>query len=517
MKKAQHLLFVSIILLTGSLSGFAQKDSLWHLNATDSEEAGIDYAKAINYVSNRPMSTIVVAVIDDGVNVKHPDLKSVVWTNPDEIVGNGVDDDKNGYIDDVYGWNFIGKTKGDNLEKARYIKENGEMYRAMKGSEKKADENYDEFKAAAKDFKKERKKMVKQAKIVGHMDDYMSKVKDKHGMNPTWKEAKKVRSKGLGGFIGKRLTKRVLKKNPESFGAMYPSIHQGAGQLKEMVDYHYNPELDERADNVGDNYSDVTEKYYGDNKVNYWSSGHGTHVAGIIAADASNDFGAKGICNTCKIMSVRTVPNGDERDKDVANSIIYAVDNGAKVINMSFGKSMSPHLDRVQEAIKYAENNDVLLVHAAGNNSSNNDEKGNFPNDKIASGANWIEVGASSFGSSPTRLARFSNYGKSQVDLFAPGHMIYSTYTDNDYKAISGTSMASPVVAGVAAFVWSYFPDLTAAQIKQVLLKSATKVNNPQQIPGSKDLENLSELCVTGGIVNLFGALKEAEKVSLGL
>ena len=163
MKKAQHLLFVSIILLTSSLSSFAQKDSLWHINASDSEEAGIDYAKAINYVSNRPMSTIVVAVIDDGVNVKHSDLKNVVWTNPDEIAGNGVDDDNNGYIDDVYGWNFIGKTKADNLEKARYIKEKGEMYRAMKGSEKKADENHDEFKAAAKEFKKERKRMQREA------------------------------------------------------------------------------------------------------------------------------------------------------------------------------------------------------------------------------------------------------------------------------------------------------------------------------------------------------------------
>jgi subtilisin family serine protease len=308
------------------------------------------------------------------------------------------------------------------------------------------------------------------------------------------------------------LTKRLIKKSPKNFKTMYEDIHAGATQLKTAGKYHYNKNLNERKQNVGDDYTDVKESNYGDNDVNYFSSGHGTHVSGIIAANNTNDFGAKGICSDCKIMSIRTVPDGDERDKDVANSIRYAVDNGAQIINMSFGKSMSPNTEAVRDAIKYAQDHNVLLVHASGNSAENNDNGGNFPNDAGSTGDNWLEVGASSFNSSPMKLANFSNYGKVQVDVFAPGDQIYSTYTDNGYEAASGTSMASPVAAGVAAFVLSYYPDLTAADLKEIIMNSVVTLEEAQRIPGSKDLDLASELSVSGGVINLYKALQLAEK-----
>jgi cell wall-associated protease len=508
----KSLFLTALSFLVFLSAGYAQKDSLWHLNSSTAAEAGIDWQEANELVKGKKATEIIVAVIDDGVNTEHPDLQGSLWINTKEIARNGKDDDGNGYIDDVYGWNFIGKTTGDNLEKARYIGTQTAVFKAMKGSERKAN-GYKAFKKEKKAFKKEANKNARQAKFLGRMDAYLHKVHTTYGDTPTLKQAKSIKAKKFAGKTAKLITKKMVKKNPKSFGSLYGSLHEGAVHLQEATQYHYNVNLDDRKVNVGDNYSDVTEKYYGDNNVNYHSSGHGTHVAGIIAANSSNDFGAKGICSSCKIMSIRTVPNGDERDKDVANSIRYAVDNGAQVINMSFGKSMSPRADVVREAIKYAESKNVLLVHAAGNDASNNDVSGNYPNDSNTSGANWLEIGASSYKTSPSRIADFSNYGKAGVDLFAPGDEIYSTYTDNGYKPASGTSMASPVAAGVAAYVLSFYPTLTAAQVKEILLKSSTPISNAQKIPGTKELKPMADVSVSGGVINVYQALLLAEKM----
>mgnify|MGYP001626723193 FL=1 len=513
--KKQNTIFLMAFLMV-SLVTNAQKDSMWHLNPSTAEEAGIDWEKANEFVKGKKATTILVAVIDDGVDVEHPDLSKNIWTNSDEVVGNNKDDDGNGFVDDVYGWNFIGKTKEDNLEKARYVSMLEKKYAEMSKSEKAEDPEYANYLVVSTSFAEEVKAMEKQVKRVDKMAKYLKKVKRKHGDAPTLKDIKRTMAFGMTQRLVKGGVKRGLEKNPQAFSRILGSIEGAQGAMASRLNYHYNKNLDQRTSNVGDNYSNVNEKVYGDNEVNYFSSGHGTHVAGIIAADGSNDFGAQGVCTTCEIMSVRAVPDGDERDKDVANSIIYAVDNGAKVINMSFGKGISPNADVVKAAIKYAEENNVLLVHAAGNNSSNNDEVGNYPNDKEVSGSNWLEVGASSFRSSPKRLADFSNYGVKGVDLFAPGHMIYSTWTEKGYISISGTSMASPVAAGVAAYVWSYYPSLTAAQVKEVLMKSVVTIDDAQQIPGSEDLAKVSELCVTGGVVNLYNALVLANKMVSG-
>jgi subtilisin family serine protease len=291
-------------------------------------------------------------------------------------------------------------------------------------------------------------------------------------------------------------------------------------ELKEAVDYYgvivnygYNENFDSR-EIVGDNISNLQEKNYGNNDVKGPDSNHGTHVAGIIAADRNNNLGIKGIADNVKIMVVRAVPNGDERDKDVANAIIYAVDNGAKIINMSFGKSFSPQKEAVDKAVRYAEQKGVLLVHAAGNDSEDIDVNKNYPSKFYLDGKeakNWIEVGASSAGSDEDLVGSFSNYGRKMVSLFAPGVEIYSTVPDNKYKNNDGTSMASPATAGVAALLMSYFPELTALQVKDILMKSSRKFDNLKvQKPGGGKVD-FNQLSASGGLVNAYEAVKMAK------
>jgi cell wall-associated protease len=292
-------------------------------------------------------------------------------------------------------------------------------------------------------------------------------------------------------------------------------LKEGVDYFGVIVNYGYNLEFDSRKI-VGDNYSDVYEKNYGNNDVKGPDPNHGSHVAGIIAASRNNNLGIKGIADHVKIMSVRAVPNsGDERDKDVANAIIYAVDNGAKIINMSFGKGFSPEKEAVDKAVKYAEQNGVLLVHAAGNDGKDSDVNKNFPerfylNSKEAK--NWVEVGASSWGTGQDFVADFSNYGKKSVSFFAPGVEIYSTTPDNTYKNESGTSMASPSTAGVAAILMSYFPEFTAAEIKDILIGSARKFDHLKvKEPGGKQEVEFNELSLSGGLINAYEAVKMAQ------
>ena len=280
-----------------------------------------------------------------------------------------------------------------------------------------------------------------------------------------------------------------------------------------------NPDFDPRHI-VGDDYTDLTNRIYGNNDVSGPTSDHGTHVAGIVGAVRNNGLGIDGIADV-KLMILRTVPNGDERDKDVANAIRYAAENGAHVINMSFGKGYSPEKWYVDAAIKFADSLGVLMVHGAGNDAENNDSTANFPNNTFEDGSvavHYLEVGASSWEDGDAITAVFSNYGKTEVDIFAPGVQIYSTMPENEYKAQDGTSMASPVVSGIAALIMSYYPDLSTAQIKNILLETATKPSNLMVLkPGSSEqIPNVlfSDLSVSGGIINAYEALKRAEEIS---
>jgi subtilisin family serine protease len=331
----------------------------------------------------------------------------------------------------------------------------------------------------------------------------------------TWKDIEGLNTKDAYTGIVKQMAERAAAQGA-TFSETYDQIKSYADYLEQSYGQNYNPDFDAR-DIVGDNPGDLDDRDYGNNDVEGPDAMHGTHVSGIIAAVRGNDLGVDGVGGpNVRIMSVRTVPNGDERDKDVANAIRYAVDNGASVINMSFGKGASPYKKAVDAAMKYAEKKDVVLVHAAGNDGKMLTLTNNYPNDTYLGRKKtiktYITVGASSSDYGETLAASFSNYNKKMVDVFAPGYKIYATFPDDNYSAISGTSMAAPMVAGIAAMLRSYFPDLKATQVKEIILESALPVNLEVVKPGSDEKIKFSELSATGGLANAYTAVKLAER-----
>lgn len=481
-------------------------------------------------LKGKPSRTVIVAVIDSGVDIFHEDLKDVIWVNTKEIPDNGIDDDKNGYVDDVYGWNFIGGKKGnvneDTYELTReFVRLKPKFENAdEKKIGKKQQAEYAYWKDIQAKFERRAKEATNQYNL------YNSFYQNISFANDTLKKILKVErltaqivdtlkpSTPVKAFAKNAMN--VLFKNsgpdanPEEF----------LGELRDIVHYYevqalygYNENFDSR-EVVGDDYSNPYERGYGNNDVKGPDAEHGTHVSGIIAANRTNNLGINGIADNVKIMSVRAVPNGDERDKDVANAIYYAVDNGAHIINMSFGKSYSPQKEVVDKAVRYAESKGVLLIHAAGNDSKNSDVDVNYPSRFYKDGKEcktWVEIGASAWGADNSFVGSFSNYGKKTVDLFSPGVRIYSTIPENKYKNNDGTSMASPATAGVAAILMAYFPDLSATQVREILRQSTRKFDNLKVAkPGSGQEVPFKDLSITGGLVNAYEAVKLAMTIS---
>lgn len=527
--KIKNILLLLLILKATTLvlaqQAPAKVPDNWHLldPATDSVQ-GVSVEKAYTLLKGKPSRTVIVAVIDSGIDIDHEDLKDIIWKNEKEIAGNGLDDDKNGYIDDVYGWSFLGGKEGDvkseTLELTREYARLKTKYATLTADKvsKKDESEFKYWESVKKDFETASQRAAQQNAFIKHLYTNLS------AANDTLKILLQTDVITYDKIAAADLTNPSIKSAKETLDFIYSRVGKDAvleeilSQLKKNVedsegDCKYNPDCNSRTV-VGDDVLNVKEKYYGTSNVKGPDPFHGTHVAGIIAANRNNEAGIKGIADNVRIMVVRAVPDGDERDKDVANAIMYAVDNGAQIINMSFGKSLSPDKTLVDKAIKYAESKNVLLIHAAGNDGSNNDEKPAFPNRFFVNGKeakNWIEVGASAWGSGEKLAAPFSNYGKKSVNLFAPGVRIYSTVPNNGYQNAQGTSMASPVTAGVAAMIMSYFPHLTATQVKDVLLQStrkfdALKVNKP----GSKDQVEFNELSSSGGLINAYEAVRLA-------
>ncbi|MCU0404428.1 MAG: S8 family serine peptidase [Chitinophagaceae bacterium] len=317
-------------------------------------------------------------------------------------------------------------------------------------------------------------------------------------------------------------TAQMLQFEPDKTNTdLFEELNAYLEQQEGLMNAKTSPFVNYRA-LIGDNPDDISDRNYGNPDIMGPEAKHGTHVAGIIAAKRNNNTGMDGVANNVQILTLRAVPDGDEYDKDIALAIRYAADNGAKVINMSFGKDFSPKKEWVDDAIRYAASKDVLLVHAAGNDSKNIDENDNFPsalmNDKSVA-ANMITVGASGDSSIKTgMIAPFTNYGKVTVDVLAPGVKIYSTVpTGNRYSFQEGTSMAAPVVSGIAALIRGYYPQLSAAEVKQILMQSVDKTLSNQLFskPGSDDETiTMAELCGSGGIVNAYNALVLADKMA---
>lgn len=526
----QKITMTLLICVVTIASIFAQKapENWFNLDAKQDKVQGLSVEKTYQeLLKGKTSQTVVVAVIDSGVDAEHEDLKDIMWVNTDEIPNNGKDDDNNGYIDDIHGWNFIGGANGknvnqDNLEITRLYRDLHKIYKDSDPSQlsKKAKKKYDEYLTLKKEVEKKRSEAEAQAMQMGAMYDMFSgalkAVKTAVGEDT---ELNMEVLENIDAGDDETLAQGVfMLKNVFAQGASEKDLKElegAADYFQGQLDYYYNPDFDPR-NIVGDNYRNSAERSYGNNDVEGPDAMHGTHVAGIIAANRSNDTGVKGVADNVRIMSIRAVPDGDERDKDVANAIRYAVDNGARIINMSFGKQYSFDKKVVDAAVKYAVKKGVLLVHAAGNDGVDTDDVVFYPNDRYKNkkkqAKTWLEIGALSWEGGENSVAGFSNYGADNVDVFSPGVDLYSTVPDDEYEASSGTSMAAPAASGVAALLMSYYPQLTAKQVKEVLINSAVDVDNEVVKPGSRDKVRFNTLCRTGGVINAYEAVKLAGK-----
>ncbi|MAU71180.1 MAG: peptidase S8 [Pseudozobellia sp.] len=493
----------------------AEKKNWGHLDLVSDTIPGMSVDKAYTeIIKNKKGETVIVAVLDSGMDLKHEDLDGVLWTNTGEKPGDGVDNDKNGYIDDIHGYNFLGESYNEQLEVARIVR----LKLGDAALQAKAKAEVEE------EYGKTLQQKQQYEQIFQAVKNADAAVKKELGKDEYTKED----------LAGIKSTDPSMQQNvgiltqmltyEDSIPEVLEQIEGGVKYFTDQANYNYNVDFDGRKE-VGDNPYDITDTDYGNGNPQSRSEdeSHGTHVAGIIAAERNNGLGANGVANNVQIMSIRAVPNGDEYDKDIALGIRYAVDNGAKIINGSFGKGYSPNAQWVYDAIKYAADHDVLFVHAAGNSGEDLDDPANpnFPNDQVNNGPeisdNVITVGALAPKYGSEMVASFSNYGKVNVDVFAPGDEIYSTMPGNEYEFQGGTSMAAPAVAGVAALIRSQYPKLTAPQVKQIIMESGLTPRANVILAGdSAKTGKLEEISKAGTMVNAYNALIMAHNVSSG-
>lgn len=493
----------------------SEKNNWGHLDLVTDTIPGMSVDKAYSeIIKNKKGTKTIVAVLDSGIDLNHEDLVNVLWTNTKEKAGNGIDDDGNGFIDDIHGYNFLGESYNEQLEYVRMLRLNIGDAATLSKAKAKLDSKYNEALQG-----KEQYESIYQAVKNADADVQKYLKKDVY----TKQDLSSIKA-----------TDEAMQRNVAILNQMFgiketipdvlKDLKNGLTYYTEQLNYNLNKDFNGR-EPVGDDAYDITDVNYGNgnpmNRVD--DESHGTHVAGIIAAERNNGKGINGVANNVAIMSIRAVPNGDEYDKDIARGIRYAVDNGARVINGSFGKSFSPNAEWVNEAIKYAADNNVLFVHAAGNDGANLDDpiNANFPNDQINNGPeiadNVITVGALNPKYGSELVASYSNYGKINVDVFAPGTDIYSTYPNNEYEYSPGTSMAAPGVAGIAALVMSQYPSLTAAQVKKIILQSGLPIKSKVVLgsAGNKS-DTLDQISTSGKIANAYNALVLASKVAAG-
>ena len=493
----------------------SEKNNWGHLDLVADTIPGMSVDKAYDeIIKNRKGTKTIVAVLDSGIDLNHEDLDDVLWTNTKEKAGNNKDDDGNGYIDDIHGYNFLGESYNEQLEYVRMLRLNIGDAATLSKAKAKLDAKYNEALQGKQQY-----------------EQILQAVKNADASVKTYLKKDTYTKEDLADI---KAADEAMQNNiailnqmfsiKDSIPEVLKELNDGIKYYTDQLNYNLNKDFNGRLP-VGDDAYDISDVNYGNgnpkNRVD--DESHGTHVAGIIAAERNNGKGVNGVANNVAIMSIRAVPNGDEYDKDIARGIRYAVDNGARVINGSFGKSFSPKAEWVYEAIKYAADNNVLFVHAAGNDGANLDDptNGNYPNDQINNGPemadNVITVGALNPKYGSELVASYSNYGKVNVDIFAPGTDIYSTYPNNEYEYSPGTSMAAPAVAGIAALVMSQYPSLSAAQVKKIILQSGLPIKTTL-ILGSDGRKSgsLNEISTSGKIANAYNALVLASKVAAG-
>lgn len=483
-----------------------------HLDLFKDTIPGMSVDRVYELLKGRKATKVIVGVVDSGVDIEHPELKDVLWTNKKEVAGNGIDDDKNGYIDDIHGWNFLGDIEHENMEFVRIIK--------------KGDDGSETYKRALAEYDEE----VKQAQtakqrmgfIVKADETFRQKTGKEHYTADDLKNLK-IDDPAIAGLKDRFVMFLSQVSHEELMGQIKEGLEHYDSELK----YHLNKDYNARKEILKDNADDWNSKTYGNaNVIGPEKEGakHGTHVAGIIAQARHNNVGGDGVATPyVEVMAVRAVPDGDEYDKDVALAIRYAVDNGAKVINGSFGKYYSPHSQWVYDALKYAGEKDVLVVFAAGNEGIDldADKSERYPNDDKNTleeyTDNVLTIGALTHDYGDGLVADFSNYGKTKVDVFSPGVRIYATVPNDKFEYLQGTSMASPNAAGVAALVRAFYPKLKAAQVKQIIMKSGIAIPQEVMLGGDENaIRQFKDVCRSGKIVNAYNAIILADKVSRG-
>ncbi|MFA6249301.1 MAG: S8 family serine peptidase [Mucilaginibacter sp.] len=504
----------------------------WHLMDLKTDGYfGISLNQAYQFVKGKKSKTVIIATIDSGIDTAQADLKPVLWTNTKEIPGNGIDDDKNGYVDDVHGWNFLGGPGGkcDFTETTEEVREYNRLKpkyenltSAPAGSEKEF-AYWESVKLTYNTTLNKSKTEIQQLQPIMNAlmttSGYVKKaLKLTSGASFKKGDLAKITSESDTVKQSKAVWASVFDQ--EGGDDTNAKIINDLSEYLAKLNNDVNPDLDARKRIVGDNPDEKDGKPYGSNLIKFADAEHGTGVAGLIGAVRNNKYGIDGVADNVRIMAIKAVPNGDEYDKDIANAIHYAVDNGAKIINMSFGKKLSPHKAWVDEAFKYAAGKNVLLVQASGNDNQDVDAKPQFPNDTFEDGSgtdadNVICVGASADKLDANLAGTFSNYGKKNVDVFAPGVKVTSVNMDAELNTADGTSFSSPITAGIAALVLEYYPNLSAKQLKRVILESATPLTGTVVLkPGSQtEKVDFTTLSKTGGVVNAYRALVAASKL----
>lgn len=499
----------------------------WHLDLEKDTIPGMSVIRTYDeIIKKRKGETVIVGVIDSGIDTEHEDLKNVLWVNKKEIPGNGIDDDNNGYIDDIHGWNFLGDIVGENLEFVRIMRRleprfEGKDESAVSTADR---EDYELYKKAKAEFLKEKQDALQNKMqyemIYDQLQSSHQTVTEELGKEDY--TAEDLESLSDAEFPQEKAMLGYMLSFGDSIPEILKQLKGGVDYFTQQLEHHLDAETDYRT-TLGDDPYDITDTGHGNNQVSgpdpeKKDAKHGTHVAGIIAAERNNSIGMNGVANNVQVMVLRAVPDGDEYDKDIALAIRYAVDNGAKVINTSFGKYYSQNPEWVYDAIKYAAEHDVLIVNAAGNDAYDLDEDYTvFPNDQTDNYSeiadNFITIGALNYKYGSEMVAVFSNYGKSNVDIFAPGVKIYAPTPNNEYEFLDGTSMASPAAAGVAVMLRSYYPQLTASQVKKIIMDSGLPVKTPVILGGEEEnIKPFSEISKSGKIVNMYNAFIMAEQ-----
>lgn len=467
---------------------------------------GVSTEKAYEkLLSGKKPQPVIVAIIDGGVDIQVDDLKHMIWINQDEVRGNNKDDDHNGYVDDINGWNFLGSRKES------FQEDNAEIVRSLREAQRK-DPNGSETLKLSNTLLNKKTRITSDFIKLNEQRLSIESILKRIGMsNPTLEELKSFHYFNESELNTLVFIVRKMMQSGDCFSEFKREFDRKYQFYKNQIEYVLNINYNPRKSHV-----EHIFKGQGNNNVKGPYPVHGTHCAGIIAGERNNGVGIDGIANNIKIMSIRTIPEGDYLDQDLSDAIRYAVDNGARIINMSFNKQTSPDKLGVDNAVRYAMDKGVLIVHAAGNEGKEEEIESSFPNRYYKEGGQalaWIEVGASGQYDNENLLAPFSNYGRATTDVFAPGVKITSTYPNNQYETENGTSMAAPIVSGLAALMLSYYPTLTGLEIKNIIMQSVKKVSH--DVTNNSGIKvNFSNTCVSGGIVNVFKALEMASKVN---